>query len=80
MLMQTGTIARAMAGDSTMLRVNSLSLSIDGYGAGPVQDLANPLGSGEALFPGLDATQLVIERAGCRAPATMHLAGHSNPT
>jgi dihydrofolate reductase len=30
----------------TKLRVNSFSISIDGYGAGPNQDLANPLGIG----------------------------------
>jgi hypothetical protein len=28
------------------LRVRSFSISIDGYGAGPNQDLANPLGVG----------------------------------
>ena len=28
------------------LRVNSFSMSIDGFGAGPDQDLANPLGVG----------------------------------
>ncbi len=30
----------------TRLRVNSFSISLDGYGAGPDQDLANPLGVG----------------------------------
>jgi hypothetical protein len=30
----------------TKLRVQSFSISIDGYGAGPDQDLANPLGAG----------------------------------
>jgi dihydrofolate reductase len=30
----------------TKLRVHSFSLSLDGYGAGPHQDLANPLGVG----------------------------------
>jgi dihydrofolate reductase len=30
----------------TRLRVHSFSLSVDGYGAGPNQDLANPLGVG----------------------------------
>ena len=34
----------------TKLRVNSFSISLDGYGAGPEQDLENPLGvGGEAL-------------------------------
>ena len=28
------------------LRVNSFSVSIDGYGAGPRQDIDNPLGAG----------------------------------
>jgi hypothetical protein len=30
----------------TKLRVHSFAISIDGYGAGPHQDLANPLGVG----------------------------------
>jgi hypothetical protein len=34
----------------TKLRVNSFSISLDGYGAGPRQDLEDPLGvGGEAL-------------------------------
>ena len=41
----------------TRLRVLSFSLSLDGYGAGPDQDLANPLGiGGEALHRWLFAT------------------------
>jgi hypothetical protein len=31
------------------LRVHSVVISVDGYGAGPNQDLANPLGVGVAL-------------------------------
>jgi dihydrofolate reductase len=30
----------------TLLRVNSFSISLDGYGAGPQQDLENPMGVG----------------------------------
>ena len=30
----------------TRLKVQSFSVSLDGYGAGPRQDLANPLGVG----------------------------------
>jgi hypothetical protein len=30
----------------TKLRVHSFSISVDGYGAGPNQDFANPLGVG----------------------------------
>ena len=30
----------------TKLRVHAFSISLDGYGAGPQQDLANPLGRG----------------------------------
>jgi hypothetical protein len=30
----------------TKLRVRNFSISIDGYGAGPNQDLDNPLGPG----------------------------------
>lgn len=40
------------------LRVHSFSISIDGYGAGPNQDLANPLGvGGVALHQWLFATR-----------------------
>jgi len=34
----------------TRVRVNSFSISIDGYGAGPSQDLENPLGVGGATL------------------------------
>jgi hypothetical protein len=45
------------------LRVRSFSLSLDGYGAGPNQDLKRPvlLGSGEQLFAGLDVAALGYE-------------------
>jgi dihydrofolate reductase len=33
------------------LRVNCFSVSLDGYGAGPQQDLANPLGIGGTALP-----------------------------
>jgi dihydrofolate reductase len=42
----------------TKLRVRSFSLSLDGYGAGPHQDLANPLGvGGMALHQWVFATR-----------------------
>ena len=42
----------------TRLRVNSFSISLDGYGAGPRQDLENPLGvGGEALHEWALATR-----------------------
>ena len=42
----------------TKLRVQSFSLSLDGYGAGPYQDLANPLGvGGMALHQWVFATR-----------------------
>jgi dihydrofolate reductase len=42
----------------TKLRVHSFSISIDGYGAGPDQDLANPLGvGGTALHEWFFATR-----------------------
>jgi len=42
----------------TKLRVNSFSISLDGYGAGPNQDLHNPLGvGGEALHAWARATR-----------------------
>jgi dihydrofolate reductase len=42
----------------TKLRVNSFSISLDGYGAGPNQDVDNPLGvGGEALHEWAIATR-----------------------
>jgi RibD C-terminal domain len=42
----------------TKLRVNCFSISLDGYGAGPEQDLANPLGvGGMALHQWVFATR-----------------------
>lgn len=42
----------------TKLRVNSFTISIDGYGAGPNQSLENPLGiGGEALHDWMVTTQ-----------------------
>jgi hypothetical protein len=41
----------------TKLRVNSFSISFDGYGAGPNQSLENPLGvGGESLHEWIVAT------------------------
>jgi len=56
------------------VRVNGFSISIDGYGAGPDQDLANPLGvGGEALHRWIVGTKTFkrmhsdkIGRASCR--------------
>ena len=43
---------------SSLLRVQSFSVSLDGYGAGPDQDLEHPLGvGGEALFDWAFATR-----------------------
>jgi dihydrofolate reductase len=43
---------------SSMLRVKSFSISLDGYGAGPDQDLDHPLGvGGEAMFDWVFATR-----------------------
>ena len=40
------------------LRVHAFSISLDGYGAGPDQDLANPLGvGGEELHKWFVATR-----------------------
>lgn len=42
----------------TKLRIHNFSISLDGYGAGPQQDLTNPLGiGGEALHEWLVATR-----------------------
>ena len=43
------------------LIVSSFGISIDGFGAGPDQSLANPLGAGEALFTGIDSRALGFE-------------------
>jgi dihydrofolate reductase len=39
-------LAEQAGGERSRLRVHSFSISIDGYGAGPSQDLQNPLGIG----------------------------------
>ena len=47
------------------LRVNSFTISIDGYGAGPNQSLENPLGvGGEALHEWMIATKTFQEMSG----------------
>lgn len=53
----------------TRLRVESFSLSLDGYGAGPNQDLENPLGRGgmavhEWFFPTLTFNKMVGKPGG----------------
>jgi dihydrofolate reductase len=49
----------------TRLRVHGFSISLDGYGAGPNQDLANPLGAGgEALHRWFSATRTFERIAG----------------
>jgi dihydrofolate reductase len=49
----------------TRLRVQSFSVSIDGYGAGPNQDLANPLGvGGTALHQWFFATRTFQQMVG----------------
>jgi dihydrofolate reductase len=47
------------------LRVNAFSISIDGYGAGPDQSLANPLGvSGMGLHPWILGTKTFTKMVG----------------
>lgn len=49
----------------TKLRVNSFSISLDGYGAGPDQNLTTPLGSGgEALHEWMFATRFFTQLYG----------------
>jgi dihydrofolate reductase len=55
----------------TKLRVNCFSMSIDGYGAGPDQDLANPLGvGGMALHDWAFATRTFQRMHGSDGGAT----------
>jgi dihydrofolate reductase len=55
----------------TKLRVHSFSISIDGYGAGPNQDLDNPLGvGGVALHEWVFATRTFQKMFGSEAGAT----------
>lgn len=55
----------------TKLRVHSFSISIDGYGAGPHQDLDNPLGVGGAtLHEWVFATRTFQKLFGSEAGAT----------
>jgi dihydrofolate reductase len=47
------------------LRINSFSISIDGYGAGPKQDVQDPLGvGGEALHEWIVPTRTFLEMGG----------------
>lgn len=46
----------------TRVRVEGFTISLDGYGAGPHQDINNPLGSGERLYEGVDLRALGYER------------------
>ncbi len=47
------------------LRVHCFTLSLDGFGAGPDQDLNNPLGvGGEALHPWLLGTRTFHQMTG----------------
>ena len=49
----------------TRLKVQSFSVSLDGYGAGPRQDLANPLGvGGMALHPWAFSTRTIQKMFG----------------
>lgn len=53
------------------LRVNSFSISIDGYGAGPNQSLENPLGAGgESLHEWIVATRTFQQMSGNEGGAT----------
>jgi dihydrofolate reductase len=55
----------------TKLRVHSFGISIDGYGAGPNQDLDNPLGvGGVALHEWVFATRTFRKMFGSEAGAT----------
>ena len=55
----------------TKLRVQSFSISLDGYGAGPNQDLANPLGiGGTAMHEWLFATRTFQRMLGNDGGAT----------
>jgi dihydrofolate reductase len=53
------------------LRVNSFSISLDGYGAGPMQGLDNPLGvGGEALHEWLFPTRTFRQMSGNEGGST----------
>jgi hypothetical protein len=57
----------ARTADMSRVRVESFSVSIDGYGAGPPQDPANPLGVGgilAALQATPNATHVVLTKRG----------------
>jgi dihydrofolate reductase len=55
----------------TKLRVNCFSISLDGYGAGPKQDLANPLGvGGIAMHQWVFATRTFKQMFGSDGGAT----------
>jgi dihydrofolate reductase len=55
----------------TKLRVNAFGLSVDGYGAGPAQDLANPMGvGGMALHQWVLGTRFFRQMLGQEGGAT----------
>ena len=55
----------------TRLRVNSFSISLDGYGAGPSQDIDNPLGvGGTALHRWAFATRTIRQMFGSEGGET----------
>jgi dihydrofolate reductase len=55
----------------TRLKVQGFSISVDGYGAGPNQDLANPLGvGGTALHQCAVATRTFQQMIQCEGAAT----------
>jgi len=55
----------------TKLSVRSFSVSIDGYGAGPNQDINNPLGvGGEALHEWVFATKTFCKMFGQKGGST----------
>ena len=55
----------------TRLRVNSFTISLDGYGAGPNQDVHNPLGvGGESLHQWLVATRTFHQTFGREGGST----------
>ena len=61
-----GVLSRASASEELMskLRVSSFAVSIDGYGAGTNQDLANPRGvGGPALMEWLFSKHVAGDRA-----------------
>jgi hypothetical protein len=58
------------------LRVESFTISLDGFGAGPNQDFNNPLGVGGTSLHGWAISTRTFQKHCCRGPLDSGWCGH----